>query len=359
MTETQRETQVPSDLASTDPRPLVARPAERRAFGRYELLERIASGGMADVYRARLTGAAGVSKPVAIKRMRPEQAGRDGLVQLFIEEARVAAGLSHGNIVQVFDFGQVDGEYFLAMEYVHGQPLSRVLRRAREKGLHALPQPLAVLVALELCKGLAYAHTWLDEDGRPLHIVHRDVSPQNVLLGYEGQVKLADFGIARSRLRAHAEARSTVQGKYVYFAPEQVRGRELDARADVFAAGTVLYEMLCGRLPFTGDREAVLRHIALGEFPRPSTLSPDLSPALEHILLKAMATEREQRYPSAQAFAEALCLYLHTSTPGLSPRALEHFLGYLFEPELVAEGRPVQLPCNFLQQLSRWEDARP
>jgi len=333
----------------------VQHPSEGLHFGKYKLLERIATGGMAEIYRARMTAAAGVTKPVVIKKILPGYAGNTAFVSMFVNEARIAAGLSHGNIAQVFDFGEVDGQYFIAMEFVDGHPLSRVLRRAREKGLYTLPQPLALLIAVEVLEGLSYAHTRLDERGRPLHIVHRDVSPQNVLLGYEGQVKLVDFGIAKARLAGRAEAEEgEVMGKYAYFAPEQARGRELDARTDVFAAGVILYEMLCGRLPFEGKMTDVLRKVALGDFPRPRDLNPDLPPALERILLKALAVEREQRYPTAEAFAEALNRHLRTVAPDVSPRARAHFMGYLFESELVEDGRPVLLPREFLAQLTRW-----
>ncbi|XXF76471.1 serine/threonine protein kinase [Myxococcaceae bacterium GXIMD 01537] len=334
-------------------------PSDGREFGKYKLLDRLATGGMAELYRARMTAAAGVTKPVVIKKILPHYAGNRAFVSMFINEATIAVGLSHGNIVQVFDFGEVDGEYFLAMEWVHGHSLSRVLRRARERGLPALPPPLALLVATELLEGLAYAHTRLDEAGRPLTIVHRDVSPQNVLLGYEGQVKLTDFGIARARLAGGPPEGGAPQGKYMYFAPEQARGHEPDARSDLFAAGTVLYEMLCGRLPFDGDMTQALRRIALGDFPRPRAVHPELPPALERIVLTAMAPEPAQRYPSAQAFHDALATYLSTEEPGLSSSALAHFMGYLFEPELVAEGRPVQLPPDFLARLARWGAAPP
>ncbi|MFY2560845.1 serine/threonine-protein kinase, partial [Corallococcus terminator] len=220
-------------------------PSEGLDFGRYTLLERIATGGMAEIYRARMTAVAGVTKPVVIKKILPGYADKSAFVSMFVNEARIAAGLSHGNIAQVFDFGEVGGQYFIAMEWVDGHPLSRVLRRAREKGLYTLPQPLALLVTVEVLEGLAYAHTRLDDRGRPLHIIHRDVSPQNVLLSFEGQVKLVDFGIARARLAGHGESdEAEAKGKYAYFAPEQARGRELDARADIFAAGTLLYETL-------------------------------------------------------------------------------------------------------------------
>jgi serine/threonine protein kinase len=335
-------------------------PAEGEEFGKYELLDRIAVGGMAELYRARMTAAAGVTRPVVIKKILSHYAGNAAFVSMFINEARIAVGLSHGNIAQVFDFGEVDGEYYLAMEWVHGQPLSRVLRRAREKGHAVLPVPLALLVAIEMLQGLGYAHNRLDESGRPLHIIHRDVSPQNVLLSYEGQVKLVDFGIARARMASRLEPEAAAsQGKYLYFAPEQARGRELDVRADIFAAGVVLYEMLCGQLPWAGERMQVLERITRGDFPHPRAVNPGLPRELERILRTAMAVEREQRYPTAQAFSEELAKYLHTAVPDFPASALTHFMAYLFESELVAEGRPIRLPPDFLTQLEQWSRSLP
>jgi serine/threonine protein kinase len=334
--------------------------AETQEFGKYQLLDRIAVGGMSEVYRARMTAAAGVTKQVAIKKILPHFAGNPAFVSLFINEARISVGLSHGNISQVFDFGEVDGEYYLALEWVHGQPLSRVTRQAREKGLRVLPVPLALWVATEMLQGLAYAHNRLDESGRPLNIIHRDVSPQNVLLSYEGQVKLVDFGIARARLASLGETEATAgQGKYLYFSPEQAQGRTLDARADIFAAGVVLYELLCGQLPWQGEPAEVLPRIARGDFPPPRAINPGLSPELERIVLTAMAVERERRFPSAEAFGEALETYLHTAVPDFPASALAHFMGYLFESELVAEGRPVRLPPDFLAQLEQWGKGLP
>jgi serine/threonine protein kinase len=335
-------------------------PAEGQEFGKYLLLDRVAVGGMSEIYRARMTAAAGVTKQVVIKKILPRYAGNDAFVSMFINEARIAAGLSHGNISQVIDFGEVDGEYYLALEWVHGQPLSKVVRRAREKGLATLPVPLALRIATEMLRGLAYAHNRLDESGRPLNIIHRDVSPQNVLVGYEGQVKLVDFGIARARMASRIEPEETAaQGKYMYFAPEQARGRELDARADIFAAGVVLYEMLCGRLPWEGEQMEVLKRIVLSDFPPPRSLNPAIPPELERILLTALAVERERRYPSAEGFGEVLETYLHTVAPDFPASALAHFMGYLFESELVAEGRPVRLPPDFLGQLELWSKGLP
>lgn len=327
-------------------------------FGKYQLLDRIAAGGMAEIFKARYAPAPGVTKQVVIKKILPHYAANRGFIAMFTNEARIAMGLSHGNIAQVFDFGSIDGDYFLAMELVDGQPLSKLLKRAKNFGIEVLPAPMAAAIAIDLLKGLHYAHTRADEQGRPLHIVHRDVSPQNVLVSYEGQIKVVDFGIAKARNAGVEEtAANAVKGKYAYFAPEQARAKELDARTDVFAAGIVLYEMLTGQLPFQGRMMDVLSKIVRGQFPRPRELNPKVPTELERIVLKAMALEKSDRYPSAEAFHQDLSRYLASTHPDFTPSEVGLFLQLLFEEELVAEGRPVQLPRAFVEKAQGWKQA--
>ncbi|MEW5739373.1 MAG: serine/threonine-protein kinase [Myxococcota bacterium] len=329
-------------------------------FGKYELLDRIAAGGMAEIFRARYAPAPGVTKQVVIKKILPHYAANRGFIAMFTNEARIAMGLSHGNIAQVFDFGSIDGDYFLAMELVDGQPLSKVLKRARTFGIPVLPPQLAAFVAIELLKGLHYAHIRPDEHGNPMHIVHRDVSPQNVLVSYEGQVKVVDFGIAKARNAGVEEtAANAVKGKFAYFAPEQARARELDARTDVFAAGIVLYEMLTGQLPFQGRMMDVLSKIVRGQFPRPREVNPRVPAELERIVLKALALEKADRFQTAEAFHQELSRYLASQHPDFSPVELGLFLQLLFEEELVAESRPVQLPRAFVEKAQTWKQAPP
>ncbi|MBL8919656.1 MAG: serine/threonine protein kinase [Myxococcaceae bacterium] len=329
-------------------------------FGKYELIERIAAGGMAEIFRARFSPAPGVVKPVVIKKILPHYAANRAFIAMFTNEARIVMGLSHGNIAQVFDFGDVDGDWYLAMELVDGQPLSKVVKRMRAMGLLTMPAELAAYVTAEMLKGLHYAHTRLDEQGRPLHIVHRDVSPQNVLVSYEGQIKLVDFGIARARNAGREDTTSNaVKGKYAYFAPEQARGKDLDARTDVFASGIVLYELLTGQLPFQGRMMEVLTKIVRGQFARPTELAPAIPKALEAIVLKAMALEASERYPSAEAFQQDLTRYLAVHHPDFTPTELSHFLSLLFESELVKLGRPVQLPREFSEKAQRWRRGAP
>jgi serine/threonine protein kinase len=329
-------------------------------FGKYELLERIAAGGMAEIFRARYSPAPGVVKPVVIKKILPHYAANRAFIAMFTNEARIVMGLSHGNIAQVFDFGDVEGDWYLAMELVDGQPLSKVVKRMRALGIPTLPSEFAAYLVAEMLKGLHYAHTRLDEKGRPLQIVHRDVSPQNVLVSYEGQVKLVDFGIARARNAGREDtASNAVKGKYAYFAPEQARGKDLDARTDVFASGIVLYELLTGQLPFQGRMMEVLTKIVRGQFARPSELNPAVPKALEAIVLKAMALEANDRYPSAEAFQQDLVRSLAVHHPDFTPSDVSHFLQYLFETELVKSGRPVQLPRDFAAKTERWKRGEP
>ncbi|WP_370452528.1 protein kinase [Corallococcus sp. CA054B] len=312
---------------------------------------------MAVTYRARMTGAMGVTKPCVIKQILPHFVDDHDFVEMFIGEARLVAGLTHGNIAQVFDFGEVDGQYFIAMELVHGQPLSKVLRRASRAGIGFLPQPLALHIASKLCEGLDYAHRHVGEDGQTLGLVHRDVSPDNVLISYEGEVKVIDFGIAKAT--SVVEARTspgTLKGKYPYFSPEQAQGRQdLDARTDVYAAGVVLYEMLCGRRPFEGEFVTVLPRIITGDCLPPSAINPGIGEDLETIVAHAMAVDREARYQTAKDLSESTVELLYRDTPRFTPTMLSQLMTYLFAEELASEGRKVELPPGLKEQLAAWQ----
>ena len=328
-------------------------------FGKYELLERLGTGGMAIVYRARYTAAPGVTKPVVIKKVLDVYAEDQAFIQMFIQEARVSVGFNHGNIVQVFDFGQVDGEYFLAMELVDGQPLSRVIKKAQTMGLAQLPAPLAVNIAIEMCKGLHHAHTRMDENGRSLGLVHRDVAPDNVLISYEGEVKLSDFGVAKARLAGRPETQvGLVRGKYLYFSPEQALGEQVDARSDVYAVGVVLYRMLCGRLPVEGPEMQVMTRIVQGRLTPPLQLNPQLEPGLVEILQESMARKREDRIASAEALQLQLSHWASTRAPLFPTHTLKHMMGVLYEPELVKLGRPPQVAARFREQMARWSTSQ-
>ncbi|RKH66052.1 PEGA domain-containing protein [Corallococcus aberystwythensis] len=326
-------------------------------FGKYVLVSKLAAGGMAVTYRARMTGAMGVTKPCVIKQILPHFVDDHDFVEMFISEARLVAGLTHGNIAQVFDFGEVDGQYFIAMELVHGQPLSKVLRRASRAGVGFFPQPLALHIASKLCEGLDYAHRHVGEDGQLLGLVHRDVSPDNVLISYEGEVKVIDFGIAKATSAVEAKTSpGTLKGKYPYFSPEQAQGRQdLDARTDVYAAGIVLYEMLCGRRPFEGEFVTVLPRIITGDCLPPSAVNPGIGEELETLVAHAMAVDREARFQTAKDLSESLVEMLYRETPRFTPTMLSQLMTYLFAEELASEGRKVELPPGFKEQLAAWQ----
>jgi len=277
-----------------------------RTFGKYRLLEPVASGGMAEVWRAEAPGAEGFVKEVALKLIRGDHDARGDFVRMFVQEARLASRLSHANVVQVFDFDQVDGRYYIAMELVRGRTLREVVDRCREQGVR-LGLARAVHVCAEVARALAYAHR-LEEGGAPAGLVHRDVSPQNVLVSFEGEVKLTDFGIARALGSSEVTAPGTVKGKLAYMAPEQARGEAVDGRADVFALGVVLWELCTGRRLFARDTDAATLAALLSPEPLspPSAWNEAVPPRLDEVALAALEREPRLRTPSADAFAEAL-----------------------------------------------------
>jgi serine/threonine-protein kinase len=278
-----------------------------RTFGKYTLLAPLASGGMADVFRAETAGAAGVTKEVALKLVRGEHGADDAFVRMFIQEARLASRLTHANVVQVFEFDAVEGRYYIAMELVRGRNLARVVERCRELGVR-LGLPRAVHVAAEAAKGLAYAHRLAGPDGKPLCVVHRDVSPQNLLISFEGEVKVADFGIARAIGQAGVTAPGTIKGKLAYMAPEQARGEAVDARADVFSLGVVLWELCTGRRLFARDSEAATIAAVLSGEPisPPSAWNEEVPPELDAVALAALERDPGRRTPTAEELAQAL-----------------------------------------------------
>ncbi|MHB8879518.1 MAG: serine/threonine protein kinase [Myxococcaceae bacterium] len=323
-------------------------------FGKYELLAKLARGGMAQTYRAQMRGEAGVVKPVVIKRVLSAYADDKKFVESFIQEARISATLSHSNIAQVFDFGRAEGEYFLAMEFVHGTDLGQVLKAARAKGFWHLPMAVASFVALEMAKGLHYAHTRLGPDMRPLDLVHRDVSPENVLISWEGEVKLIDFGVAKARLAGRNQTEAgTVKGKYSYFSPEQARGEEIDGRTDIFATGVVLYRMLGGRNPFEGGMHKALYNLARGQYTPLSTLNPGIPADLVSVVERAMALDLNGRFPDAAALADALSAFLHRELATFSARDVAHFMQYLFDERLEREGISRNLPARYSELIAQ------
>jgi serine/threonine-protein kinase len=311
------------------------KPFEPRRFGSYILTAHLGRGGMADVYRAQRTGAAGFERTVVIKQILTPYNDDPKFVEMFVNEAKIAARLTHPNIAQVFELGEVDGEYFMALEYVRGRDLLHVLRwlSKNDGGERALPPEVAAYVAREVCRGLGHAHDHTDEDGTPRPIIHRDVSPQNIMVGYDGQVKLVDFGIAKAMRSAREETRTgALKGKIAYMAPEQIENDSPGPDSDVFSAGVVLYEMLIGRRLFKGDNDyETLKRVQTMAIPAPSRVQPSVPPELDRIVLHALERDRLERYRRASAMARELDEYLQAIR-----FSVEHMAEYLketFPPE--------------------------
>ena len=311
----------------------MAQPAPIEHFGKYQILERIARGGMAEIYKARMEGIGGFNRLFAIKRILPSLSENREYIDLLVDEAKIAGLLSHANIVQILDLGQVNGQYYVAMEYVHGQDLGNVLARCRERGI-TLPVPHSVFILIEVLKGLEYAHNrQINKNGEQLNldIIHRDVTPSNVLVSFQGEIKLTDFGIAKAKVKAMETVSGVIKGKFDYMAPEQANAEEIDQRTDIFAAGVLLYEMLCGVHPFRkrGDVQTI-EAIRAGRYAPPTEVNPDVPYSLQVILDQALATNRDQRYPNATAFKEALTRFFHDAGFIFSHSTLAAFLKGLF-----------------------------
>src|SRR3954468_12939384 len=278
-------------------------------FGNYLLLERIAVGGMAEVFVAKAFGVEGFERLLAIKKILPTMGEDVEFISMFVDEARIAVQLSHANIVQVLELGKHDENLYIAMEYISGRDLRQLIERFRKRQ-QPMPIPQACLIVAEVCEALDYAHRKRDASGRPLGIVHRDVSPQNVLVSFEGEVKLIDFGIAKAESRLQKTQAGILKGKFSYMSPEQVKGQALDGRSDVFACGILLWELVCGEKLFTGNSDyAVLDKVRMGLVPAPRSRNALLPEALEKVILKALATDPARRYQSASQLHDELARF--------------------------------------------------
>lgn len=281
--------------------------------GRYELLEPAGEGGMAVVWRALVRGAGKFARPVALKRIHAAKNADQHMVELFEEEARVGANLQHPNIVQIMDFGVDDeGDYFLAMEWIEGLDLHH-WTRSHPRGIEATPWPLVAAIGVEVLRGLGAAHERLDENGQLSPVVHRDVSPSNVLLGTNGTVKLTDFGLARAMDRASMTRPNVIKGKLAYCAPELITGAKASGQSDLFALGVVLWEALAQQRLFTGKNDLeVLLSVRKGEIPRLSEMRTDIPGALEMAIHQALEPDPKDRFEDAKAMARALAAILRT-----------------------------------------------
>jgi serine/threonine protein kinase len=302
-------------------------------FGRYYLTQKIAMGGMAEIFRAKSLGAEGFEKVVVIKRILPHYSEDEGFVTMFKDEARVAAHLAHANVVQVFDFDMVNDLFYIAMEYVEGRDLKRVLDHGAKLG-KPLSIAQAVHVMIEASQGLHYAHARV-VDGQPLNIIHRDVSPHNVMVSFSGEVKIMDFGIAKAASRSTKTRVGTVKGKCAYMSPEQARGKPLDPRSDLFALGVLLWEMLTGKRLFVGESDfETLNNVLKAEVPAPSELNPEVPKELDAIVLKSLAREREDRQVDVGQFVSELRRWFYSSVPDPDAVSLKNYMTDLFADEI-------------------------
>ena len=286
-----------------------------RQFGPYRLVKQIAVGGMAEIHLAKTKGIAGFEKYVALKMIHPNFAEDEAFIQMLVDEAKIAVQLAHGNIAQTFDLGRVGDTYYITMEYVDGADLYKLLRKGSEMDLE-MPLDCCAFIAKEIASALDHAHRKKDHTGRPLGIVHRDVSPQNVLVSYSGEVKLVDFGIAKATMKARQTAVGVIKGKYYYMSPEQAWGDSIDFRSDIFSAGIVLYEMMTGQMLYLEeDLHRLLDMARKADIAPPSRLRKGIPPQLEKIVMRALQKAPSERYQSASDFASDLERFLHTYSP--------------------------------------------
>ena len=307
------------------------RPGEG-AYGPYRLLARVAVGGMAEVFKAKRSGVEGFEKVVAVKRILPHLSDNKEFVDMFVDEAKMVAGLTHPNIVQIFDLGRIEKSYYIAMEYVQGRDLRSILRRARERGTR-VPLDLCALVASRVCAALEYAHRKKDDRGQPMMTVHRDISPQNILISFEGDVKLTDFGIAKAASKATVTEAGALRGKLLYMSPEQAWGKPMDRRSDLFSLGIVFYETLTDHKPFLGSSEvSILETVRECKVAPPRSLNGAIPPALERVVMKALERDPERRYQDAGEMSRDLEAALHETPPPPTAAALARFMETLYEP---------------------------
>jgi serine/threonine-protein kinase len=295
-------------------------------FGKFQLLKKIATGGMAEIHLAKQRGMEGFEKLVVIKMILPHLANNQEFVQMFLDEARIAARLNHPNIVQIFDLGRAGGTYFIAMEYIQGENLRTIAKAARKAGK---PLPLGHIVKImsQACEGLYYAHTKQDTSGKPLNIVHRDISPQNILVSFDGVTKLVDFGIAKAATQVQETRSGVLKGKYAYMSPEQCLGRPVDARSDIFATGIVLWELATGtRLYRMSSELMILKEITEGRVVPPREVNQSIPAELEAIILKALEKDPKNRFQDAIQMHLALEEFMRNAQ--LSSSAV-HLAGYL------------------------------
>jgi serine/threonine protein kinase len=307
------------------------------SYGEYQLLKKLASGGMATIYLARQAGIEGFEKLLVVKRILPHLAENEEFVKMFLDEARIAARLNHPNIVQIFNLGAQGDTFFIAMEYIHGEDVRRVFKRGDADG-KPIPVPLICRIVMDAAAGLDYAHAKLDAGGKPLGIVHRDVSPQNIIVTFEGSVKVVDFGIAKAADQATVTRSGVLKGKYSYMSPEQAAGMKIDRRTDIFALGIVLYELLTGTRLFKRANDLqTLNAVGECDVQNPSDIDMRLPKDLDPIVLKALAKNADERFQTAGELRIALEQYLLTNQLPSSSVQLAAYMKDIYKERLKKE----------------------
>jgi TonB family protein len=301
--------------AAPAPHPEEEEPADGTKFGQYVMLEKIATGGMAEVWKARMRGVEGFQKIVAIKKILPHLSDNQDFIEMFVDEAKLAAQLNHNNIIHIYDLGKIQSSYYIAMEYIDGYDLKNILRKAQERD-QPLSVEIALFVASKIAAALDYAHRKRDFEDKEMGLVHRDVSPQNVLISQEGDIKLCDFGIAKAASKASHTQAGALKGKLQYMSPEQAWGRNIDRRSDIFALATVLFEMLTARRLFAGDNElSILEQVREARVTPPSEYNEEVTPQIDAIVLKALQKDPANRYQTAAEMQRDLDAVLYSFRP--------------------------------------------
>jgi serine/threonine-protein kinase len=303
---------------------------EGQRFGPYNLIKRIAFGGMAEIHLAKASGIGGFEKLLALKVIHPKFSADQGFIDMLVDEAKIAVQLSHVNIGQIFDLGRIEDTYYIAMEFIDGKDLYQLLVKCSELEID-IPLDIIVFIAMEVAAGLHYAHTKGDNYGRALDLIHRDISPQNVLISYDGEIKIVDFGIAKASQRSKETESGVIKGKFFYMSPEQAWGDPIDARTDIFSMGICLYEMIAGEMLYNEEKAlALLDRVRKAQIPPMRQRRPDLPPALEGIVLKALARDRSRRYQTAGDLHSALSAFLYSNWPDFNRNRVEGFMRRVF-----------------------------
>jgi serine/threonine-protein kinase len=321
---------------------------------RYHLIEKLEAGGMAEVFLAEAASVQGFKKRVAIKRVLPHLASHTNFIGMFLDEARLGARLSHANIVSVFDIGKSDNSYFIVMEFVDGTNLKKIMETLRLKR-QPLPLKDAIYIGMEACRGLSYAHELVDEDGHPVELVHRDVSPPNILISKRGEVKVTDFGLAKARTQLERTDPGVVKGKFSYLSPEVAKGQPIDARADIFALGVCLWEMLAGRRLFLGDTDyETVQAVSAARVPSLVGVHPEVDPEFDALVRHALEKDPADRYQTAREFGDALASYLFHHQMKVTSYDIANLVKVTLERQKSVPPQPVMIDTMIQEELARF-----